>query len=184
MFSVEHIGLAEGSLQYAKVVGPTYDGLTLEEIESVGLNCQLFAHWVLEELCLLSLPKEYLSSHIWADTRFLRGIDFATERPQIGDILFFYKDPVAKQMDLHIAVVVDKNEVGQAQLLHCIKRKDPADPSVVVWTLQDFAQSKMNGHFYGGRRVVTQKSLAEFDLEDFDDPTRQVCAIPFPEQNA
>ena len=124
MISSEHLGLAEVPLRYSKEVGPMYENLSMNVIADAGMNCQLFAHWVLQELCLLALPTDYLSSHIWADQTFVRPV-LSNEQLQVGDIMFFYRKPVALPSQLHLTVVIGKSEDGQTEIIHCVRKKDP-----------------------------------------------------------
>lgn len=181
MLSAEHLGLYEGPLQYAKVVGPRHSELTIELLAEVGINCQLLAHWVLEELCMLALPKDYLSSHFWADNQFMRPVTIQQERLQFGDIVFFYREYATLPENLHLAVVVDRNAAGQVLLLHCVKRRDKSEQAIVLWTLEDFATSRMHQHIFGARRITTQKVVSEQLSVDFDAKREWVYAVPFAE---
>lgn len=181
MTSVENFGIYERPLQYAKVVGPRLEGLTVETLAEVGINCQLFAHWVLEELCLLAVPKDYLSSHFWADTRFMKPIDLRRERLQFGDVVFFYRSNATLPENLHLAVVTGKNEQGELELLHCVKRRETQEPVIVSWTLRDFFESRCHQHIYGARRITVQKQTQWQEIVDFDAKREWVYSVPFGE---
>lgn len=170
-FTEHSIGLAvsggerTAALLYNKAVGPTFAELSLAVVEGLGINCQLFLHWVLEELCCLSLPKEFLSSHIWGDQHFLESVDLTKELFQIGDIAFFCFEPSASPNDFHLAVMVGRDEKGAATFLHCLQFKDKTVHPVERWTLEDFATCNRNKYFFGVRRLKRQ--IPEIPTEEY-----------------
>jgi hypothetical protein len=180
MLTSEHLGLAEVPLRYSKEVGPKHQDLSLQVIVEAGMNCQLFAHWVLQELCLLALPTGYLSSHIWADQDFVRPV-LSTEPLQVGDIIFFYRQPVAVPSQLHLSVVIGKSEDGQPAIIHCVRKKDPTQSPISIWSPQQFMNSKVHKYLYGSRRIIVQHQRKPYRGVRFDASVEHLTAIPYPE---
>lgn len=123
-----------------------------EQVFEVGINCQLLAHVVLEELGY-GLPKELRSKELFEDTQFTYPIDPEVDGWRPGDILFTYMRPERFDPKLLHMSVCAAVEAGAPQFLHALKFKDSQKDAVVVWGLEDFEQSSMHKHVISAKRV-------------------------------
>jgi hypothetical protein len=123
-----------------------------DHVFEVGLNCQLLAHVVLEELGY-GLPKDLRSKELYEDTQFTTEIDPEVEGWRPGDILFTYMRPEGfDPRYLHMSVCVAV-EAEAPHFLHALKFRDDNKDAVTVWDLEDFANSRVHKHIIAAKRV-------------------------------
>ncbi|MCA9369027.1 MAG: hypothetical protein H6773_03030 [Pseudomonadales bacterium] len=124
----------------------------VEHVFEVGINCQLLAHIVLEELGY-GLPKEMRSKELYEDEVFTFPIDPTVDGWRPGDILFSYNQPDdfdPKQLHMSVCAAV---EAGVPHFIHAVKFRDEEKETVTTWKLDDFAASRVHRHLIAAKRV-------------------------------
>ena len=145
----ELLDLSAG-IKYSYETGPLLEHADL--VFDVGINCQLLAHVVLEELGY-GLPKDLRSKELYEDTVWTKQISPESDGWRPGDLLFSYAYPEGfdpKQLHISVCIAV---EAGVPHFLHALKFTDSSKDAITVWKLDDFAQSNTHRHLISAKRV-------------------------------